>query len=236
MDFLEKHEEIVDDFNKNVYIKLLSNCRDPKEKFYAIFLDSINASGGLNLEYIANGCNYIISNFLAKAKVIDNKIYFKDYYSDINSLYFDLVNNVKFMHKKKSSLVIKGLFYVQNEEKLKIFHDLEIEKNELNIPIDIVICEILNSILLLNEDVYLEANKDFELINEWAKNNFKERFYLIESLWFWGYFNTRKLKNERSRKIVFNQDKFISNPWFYPETDLKLLECFKEFRELVSNK
>lgn len=234
LDFLKKNESIVDDFNRNSYLNLLSNCKSPKEKFYALFLDSINASGGLNLEYISEGCVYIIEYFLDKMKIEKNKFYFESVYPNIDSFYLDLIKNVKFMHKKKSALLIKGLYYAQKDDKLKIFHDLNLKKSNLKIPVDVVICEILNKVFDLDDHIFLEPNRDFDLINEWAKNNFKEDYYLIENLWFWGYFNTRKVKNEKFRKIEFNKGKYISNCWFYPENDIKLFNNFKEFRDLVS--
>jgi hypothetical protein len=60
---------------------------------------------------------------------------------------------------------------------------------------------------------------------------------LIEDLWFWGYFNSVKkiMKNDKSiRKIKFNEDKYYSNKFMYPDSDVekKLKHFGVRFRKL----
>ena len=112
---------------------------------------------------------------------------------------------------------------------VRLFKHYNINKNDLQIPTDIVIVTIINKILHLNEKrKKLNAMRDFDLINKFAHKVSPKNHMVIEDLWFWGYFNLGKKRN-----INFNKEKYYSDSSNYPNEKLKTK--LEEFNKLLKS-
>lgn len=240
--FLKKNNYIVENFNTESTINIVSGCKNPYEMFYKIFLDSINASGGNNLTRIAKGCRTFLKIFEKPEK--NNKLNFSNYYYKNNIednikinienkyiKFFEFISSgvIDSFRKKKAALFMRGLYCLQKE--YNIFEDIDNpELIYMPIPVDVVISEIICKLLKMNDIMDLSQEQKFNIINQWANNYFKNDYYLVESIWFWGYFTTRN--GNDGRIIGFNDDKYITNNWFFP--DYKYIDKYKRFAEIIS--
>ena len=231
INFLDKNKSFREDYTKKYCYNLLDEHKSSKENIMTVFINTINAAGGNNLTLTGRACKnfFNIIDKLPESKTVSFESFLSLFNAkNIIELFNSLSNNKESLPnfgKKKTALFIRDLDVLNK----KLFSDYLIDKNDLIIPVDIVIEIMLNKILLLNEKK-LSASRDFDLINDFFKGKLKDKFMLIEDLWFWGYFNL--VKQDKSRKILFNEDKFYSDLFLYPSTTLK--DKLQEFEKLMN--
>jgi len=231
LDFIIENKKYRKDYNYNYCNKFISGCKYAKERIRSLFVNSINAAGGNNLRLTGEACE----NFFKKVDKLPNKnlIDFKEFLSifnvtNINNLYAHLSDSEEFPNfkNKKTALFIRDLDIVNK----KLFKNYNINKNDLQIPVDVVIVTIINKILHLNgKKKKLNSMRDFDLVNKFAHEISPKNHMVIEDFWFWGYFNLGKKRN-----IEFNKEKYYSDLFNYPNEKLK--EKLSDFRDLIITK
>lgn len=231
--FLINNHEIVARFNKKTASDLVFKGSNAKEKLYFLLNDCLNAAGGNNLTRNGDTMTLFLEalNKLPSSKqiTIDNLCKIFDVENDYTGkLLFDkLKSNYKNFKYKKAALFIKQLYYLQQTDE-RIF----ISDQKLNIfrpiPFDAVIAFAITSILKLNE---IPSSSNAEIFNEWASETLQEEAYLLEDIWFWGYFSTTSV--EKKRVFDYNTAKVHMNIWDYPANLEKHKEKFDLFREIV---
>lgn len=230
--FLKKHHQHVMDFHKKATGNLFKPDAPGKHKLYAIFVDCINAAGGNNLSTTGESCKkfYEIINNLPNDELLDFNLFKEEFNSENKSpkgifdkLVSDEYRNVK---HKKAALFMRSIHIINN----MIFNKYDGKDEDLYIPLDVVISDLLNQLLHIpfDEKLKIRPYNDFHLINKFSIEILDKEFMLIEDLWYWGFFNTRKIKSNY-RKIEFNEDKFYSSRFVFP--DEKDKTKFEEFRE-----
>ncbi len=232
--FLKTNNETVENFHSISIENLVIGCKSPYEKYYKVFLDSINASGGNNLTLIGKGCKTFLNLFEKPEN--DGKLNFNKFCIENNITndfieYFNYISSgsIVSFREKKAALFMRDIYYLQKQ--FLIFEDVKnIESIYRPIPVDVVISEILKTFFKFDDLMTLSQNQRFLLINDWANYHLKNDYYLIESIWFWGYFTTKNISN--GREIGFNDDKYISNNWFFP--DYTNIEKFNQFVKIIS--
>jgi hypothetical protein len=249
--FLKNNYNVYHKYTIETTNKLICPCNNISEILYNIFLDSINASGGNNLTTTGESCEsfWKIINKYESTINSSNRIdfisfanFFDKSISNIND-YFKYLITYKNMKEKKASLFIKTLYYA-NEIK-HIFENFNYSEFDYPIALDTVIEYFFNVMLgFKSEYIYGEDNsknipkwkKGKDIINSGKKNEFYNFDYFIESigynnedkkyiesLWFWGYFNTnnkyaKEKNNTPEYKIIgFNEVKYYANTYFYPD-------------------
>jgi hypothetical protein len=210
-----------------------------KEKIMALFVNAMNAAGSRNLTRSGYSCKkfYSYINKLSDKKTISlNSLFlvFNDSITDVDGLFYFLIENFTNFKHKKAALFLRDLHFLQKKspKKAQLFFDYSIKQSDLFIPLDIVICTCLNKIFELPKKIWLKSGKnDFYLINEYFKAQLGNSFMLIEDLWFWGYFNF-VLDINKNRTVKFNEDKFFSDPYSYPNNEV--MKKLKKFNKLIN--
>ncbi len=231
--FLINNHEIVARFNKKTASDLVIKGSNAKEKLYFLLNDCLNAAGGNNLTRNGETMKQFLEalNNLPSTKQITfddlcDKFGVKNDYS--GKLLFDkLKSNYSNFKYKKAALFIKQLHYLQQTDE-RIF----ISDQKLNIfrpiPFDAVIAFVIKTILKLNE---IPSSSHAEIFNVWATETLQEEAYLLEDIWFWGYFTTTI--KEKKREFGFNTAKVNMNIWDFPANLEKHKEKFELFRKIV---
>ena len=234
--FMKQNNRYAKKYREN-YLNSIINGQDSfKEKIRKLFVHDINAAGGNNLSSTGTSCKkfYKIIDKFPNEKKIKLTSFFNKLGSgseDFDGIFKFLVKKKKFknFNKKKVALFIRNIHIIN--KKLFIDYSIRKRKNELKIPVDVVIVSTLNNILCLKGKNKLKPTRDsdFILINKFAKDKLKNDYMLIEDLWFWGYFNSKTIKSKTKkgktkkdkRKFIFNEDKYYSNPHTYPNKELR---------------
>jgi len=133
---------------------------------------------------------------------------------------------------KKAALFIRAITVLNGNGLNELFSKFKWRKDDLYIPLDIVISDILNRLLNIKftSKFKIIPYKDFYIVNEFSKFVLDDEFMLLEDLWYWGYFNMRVEKNAY-REVQFNEEKFYSTPFIYPNEDL--IPVHKEFVKCI---
>lgn len=241
--FLKRNKERVEDFHYQATKKLVCNLPSAKERLYFLFLDCINAAGGNNLTATANGTEKFVKilnhfgnevtisfkDFLGETKeVLELK---SEISEDITKYFFEIISdgNIKNFKSKKAALFMHQIHTCQSYEELNIFSDLKPENIYKPIPLDVVIAFMCSELLKLDEEFRIDASKHFDIFNKWVRDNLEDDYYLLEDLWYWGYFFTKN--NNENRNLEFNTAKYYTNAWFYPcsQEEIYLKKKFDEF-------
>ncbi|MCF8246488.1 MAG: hypothetical protein K9J37_10595 [Saprospiraceae bacterium] len=238
-------ETIMDFISENEYLKTHVQSYFRLDTFYhktaigkirSLYIDAINAAGGNNLGRNGKSCRFFLNEYLNRlplnAATIDLYQFFhifSDEVNDFDALFNFLVHDKGLINlgKKKTALFLRNIDWVQefSSESERLFTNYQIDKLDLRIPVDVVIVTLLNAILKIPSQNYLKPDRDFDLINSFAREILKEKFMQIEDLWFWGFFNLRN--NEKVRDIGFNEEKYYASKFIFPNVELeKKLKCF----------
>lgn len=214
-----ENKPLREQYNTKCIESFVANKETAKEIIYAIFINALKAGKESNLEVNGNGAKYFFSKLdnLPDTKLIDYRVFLNQFNcSNPKELFSHLENKVKGMGDKKAALFMRDLDFCQRQNR-PIFESYseKAASKSLLIPVDSVIRTIYDHLGLVQYD-----NLDyFNAINEHAKNEFGEKYMIIEDLWFWGYFSTKGSNN--NREIIFNDAKFYTDTYFYPSTDFK---------------
>lgn len=232
--FLKYNHIIVEDFNKKTVSDLVYKGRNAKERLYFLLNDCLNAAGGNSLTRNGSTMKHFILalNKLPNSKEISfaNLCSIFDVKPDYTGqLLFDkLKSSYPNFKYKKAALFIKQLYYLQQTEERIFFSDPKL--NIIRpIPFDAVIAFTIRNLLNLKEKM---SSSEAEIFNKWALDNFKEKAYLLEDIWFWGFFNTTNSQSKREFK--YNIDKVNMNIWDYPGNIEIHNDKFIQFIELVN--
>ncbi|MEI7961107.1 MAG: hypothetical protein WCI04_02115 [archaeon] len=232
--FLKNNSNYPEEYNRKFTLKVIGGSSSLNEKLRALFISTMSSGAGRNLTATGKSAK----NFFNKTKQFGSeKGNFKEFLqcfdkeiTDFSDLfeYFTVKAKKDFPHlgKKKTALFIRDLNTLND----KLFTNYAVVKGELRIPVDIVISIMLNKIMRLSGKDIIKAERDFDLVNEFAKKAYPENPLLIEDLWFWGYFNQTGAGH--NRVIGFNEDKYYSDQCLFPQQELE--NKFKEFSKLVN--
>lgn len=231
--FLKNNHLIVEIFNKKTVSDLVYKGRNAKERLYFLLNDCLNAAGGNNLTRNGDTMTLFLEtlNKLPSSKQISFNDFCEifDVENDYTgkSLFIKLKSNYSNFKYKKAALFIKQLHYLQQTDE-RIF----ISDQRLNIirpiPFDSVIAFIITIILKLKE---IPSSSHAEIFNDWASETLQEKAYILEDIWFWGYFSTTITK--KKRKFEYNMAKVNMNIWDYPANLENHKEKFILFKEIV---
>lgn len=231
--FLINNHEIVARFNKKSASDLVFKGSNAKEKLYFLLNDCLNAAGGNNLTRNGDTMTLFLEalNKLPSSKQItfENLCKIFDVENDYTGkLLFDkLKSNYTNFKYKKAALFIKQLHYLQQTDE-RIF----ISDQKLNIirpiPFDAVIAFAIKTILKLDE---IPSSSQAEIFNDWASETLLEEAYILEDIWFWGYFSSTNKK--KKREFEYNIAKVNMNIWDFPANLEKHKEKIELFKEIV---
>jgi hypothetical protein len=251
MSFLRENTGFVEEHRRISTIKLVGNITLGRDKLYFLFLDALNAGGGSSLKRNGEACTEMIKrlNTMASTPTVSFKEFYRTVVLGYKKFVFD--NNKKEISKhlfeglrtqfvnfkfKKAALFMKELHDAQSYEACRIFHDIEASEIYLPIPLDVVISEVISQVLGFEcEDIAhrVVAPVDGQRFTEWAQRNLGEEYYLIEDLWFWGYFGLGRPEKKGYRKIGLNEAKFSTCPWAFPPTLGPIRGKVNEFRRIL---
>jgi hypothetical protein len=234
--FLSENRKYPDEYRHEYLSSRYKNRFAPAENLRRLFVNSLNAAGGDNLNRKGKSakqfCQLVSSlNYLEKIDFVEFLGIFKRV-KTIDQLQNHLINKKPFADfgKKKVALFFRDLFILQHfPSRHRIFSNFQTAKQHLVIPIDVVICTVLNKYFLLQGRYSLEASRDFDFVNELATQIFGEDYMLLEDLWYWGYFTLHK--NGKARTLTFNEAKFYTDLYFAPSADVR--KRFEQFIKLI---
>lgn len=231
--FLQENHEIVANFNKKTASDLVIKGSNAKEKLYFLLNDCLNAAGGNNLTRNGETMKQFLEalNKMPNTKQIsfDDLCEIFDVKNDYTGklLFAKLKSNYSNFKYKKAALFIKQLHYLQQTDE-RIF----IIDQKLNIirpiPFDAVIAFAITTILKLDE---IPSSSQAEIFNNWASETLLEEAYILEDIWFWGYFSSTNKK--KKREFEYNMAKVNMNIWDFPANLEKHKEKFELFKEIV---
>jgi len=240
LDFVKKNQNLKKDIELHFNSKLFLPSINVLNRLHYLFIDCINASRASNLTITGESCKEFWE-LISSLEIKNHKIEYSEFLKilsvhnklDDESLFIQ-IKMLKNFGNKKAALFINKLFWLQNsvDAEYKIFHNFNLSKKDLEIPIDNVIIKILNEVFYSNTEIKLDQNKHFLIINNFFKQELEKDFLLIEDLWFWGYFCTKG--NGEDREIAFNPAKFYSSDFIEPK--LEYIALFHEFINLVKSK
>jgi hypothetical protein len=234
-------------FNKNFHYKatkiLLSPHHSAREKLYFLFVNCLNAAGGRNLKFSAEGFRSLVP---ALEKLPTSQtIPVTDFYSAIASTtqpkaitnsktLFSCLCDGRFKNfrYKKAALFMKSLQCAQEHKELRIFSDIEPKDIHTPIPLDVIIGEIFSIIIGLPYKNRIQSGHAEEF-NTWAVPKLDKNYYLIEDIWLWGYFGTTVGETKGYRTVEYNHGKFVTTEWMFPSGD-KLKQYTEEFCSIVN--
>ncbi len=224
--FLRENHSLVKRFHVEGTKKLFQPCMSCKEKLHFIFVDSINAAGGNNLTASGESCEkfYKKLKHLPNEKLIDFKLFAESLNPENPSLegIFRVLAGKEYKNIgfKKAALFIRALYVLHTDGKKELFKKFDVKQQELYIPLDIVIAEIMNWLLRFNSEDKKRIIPwyDFNAFNQFAKAYFKDEFMILEDLWYWGYFNS--ITKNKKRTLGFNKAKFYCSSFNYPDENL----------------
>lgn len=228
--FLKKNHEFTSEYLRKATKKTIPEKLKAKEKLYFIFIDCLRAAGGNNLTNNGESSeNFIkILNKLGESRSINFKAFlsqFSDKPENTEQL-FNSLTTFRNIGNKKAALFMKELFYCQSINSNRIFKDLKPQDINKPIPLDVIIADLVNKMLKLKNEI--NPSRDFLIFNDWAKGILLDDYYLLEDLWFWGYFGT-KVEKGKGRIVDFNPAKYFTNPWFCPINDKHFIDKVNEF-------
>jgi len=234
--FVRQNSEVVEGF-KHTWLSSLIQAASAKIKIRILYVDTINAAGGNNLERTGRSCEHLfkIVDRLDEREQISLQEFYHLFGAEIQNhhmIFEQLVENKKLVNfgKKKAALFLRHMHIIHTlgGQQSRFINDYNLGRAELVIPVDIVIVTILNKIWGTD----LNANGHFDEINRIAKAELGEEFMLIEDLWFWGYFNTRVVGGRQQVSNEVNTDKYYSANLIYPNDRLR--EKLIEFSSLIN--
>lgn len=244
IEFLKSNQQYTFKYHLDYLDGYLLSAANAKEKIRRLYVNAINSGGGNNLSISGTSCHNFFNMIdklsdYQKVDLQDFFLCFNESTKDFSALFQFLVesDDLKGFREKKAALFIRDINLIENIGKNKIFNNFQCNKDQLYIPVDIVIIEMLTKLLRLDKkNLSLEAAKDFHLINEFAKDVWCHEFLLIEDLWFWGFFNLVKIKNKDKRELRFNNDKYYADIVMYPNKQMyeKLMDFNKMAIEIYN--
>ena len=198
------------------------------QAFLELYIGSVKAvsQGKINNQY--EGFNKLRKKLTKINPDPNKKINFKKLFENKSPFEYLASNNFKGLGNKTAALFIRDIHFTREE----LFEDFENFKPEyLKIPVDIVICIMLNKIFKLETNKIHKNNRfiaesDFNFINTFFKEKLGRDYMLVEDLWFWGYFNLKVDKD--TRKFEFNEPKYEIDNHSYNNELIK--EKIKEFQ------
>jgi hypothetical protein len=214
--------------------RVIIPTENAKINLRSLFVQTINAAGGNNLTLTGKGCKKFWNRIkgLPNDKIINYGAFLKclgDNKKSTEDLFKRLLkfNNIG---KKKAALFIRDLFYAHKNpnNKTGIFKKCTIKEDELLIPLDTVISEMLNMMLGLRGTAKVRPG-DFDMVNLFAKEVLKNKHMLIEDLWYWGHFSTRR--KAKTRIMGFNEDMYYADIFTRPNERSRRM--FKTFAKLL---
>ncbi|MBV6439219.1 MAG: hypothetical protein EPGJADBJ_00858 [Saprospiraceae bacterium] len=237
MNFVRENQNIVEEV-KNTWLSKLLRVDSAKMKIRLLYIDTINAAGGNNLERTGKSCK----SFFNIVDVLDDRrqIAMKKFYTlfgeniQDHRMLFETIamDKERFGNfgQKKTALFLRHIhvLHIQGDPRNRFISDYNIDTRQLVIPVDRVIVTVLNRIWGTD----FSANGHFNEINDFARLELGNEFMLVEDLWFWGYFNTKVENGQQEIHFTVNEDKYYSANFIYPNGSL--YQKLHEFSRLIN--
>jgi hypothetical protein len=210
MDFVRQNQDVVESI-KHSWLAKVIQADSAKMKIRTLYIDTINAAGGNNLELTGESCENlfnIVDRLDDRALISLGEFYqlFGDSIKTHRMLFEGLVENeyLSNFSKKKAALFLRHIhiIHTRGRQESRFIYDYNINRDELVVPVDIVIVTVLNKIWGTD----LKPGDHFDAINDIAKDELGDDFMLVEDLWFWGYFNTRVVKRRQEVDKEFDNN------------------------------
>lgn len=210
-DFLSKNRKFNKAYQKRYYHSTLSSCNTSQERLISLL--------------------YNIAKTQNQPNINNQSLFFKKIYQNIDSLnsftsfitflkkdekanFIGLFNAIKSQPSwgdKTSALFVKSIYHLHCEDygfNLKIWDDVPeslSENDRLFLPVDEVISQIFKKL----DD---KNTWNFKTINELLSKSYKgSAMEIWDDLWFWGYFTQKVIKDSKSRKFEWNEEKYWAN-------------------------
>ncbi len=238
--FLKTNHARVENFHlTSAYLELVMR-KSAKEKIYFLFLGCLNAAGGDNLSATGEACQKMRD---ALIDLQDSpQIAFAAFIATLKSPneinnskeLFDYLRGGAFrnMRYKKAALFMKSIYYAQLQMDIRIFFDLEPSNIYRPIPLDTIIGEIMSVILALPYSKRISSGDAFDF-EKFARDELGDDYYILEDIWFWGFFGTR-IRKDNYRIIEYNEVKYLTDRTFFPKQDDVFEREVKEFCKIVN--
>ncbi len=236
MNFVRQNQDVVESI-KHTWLAKVIQADSAKMKIRTLYIDTINAAGGNNLELTGESCENlfnIVDRLDDRALISLGEFYqlFGDNIKTHHMLFEQLVENefLKNFSKKKAALFLRNIhiIHTRGRQESRFIDGYDINDSDLVIPVDIVIVTVLNKIW----GTKLRPGAHFDEINDIAKNELGQDFMLVEDLWFWGYFNTKVIDGRQEVDKVINEAKYYSANFIYPNIILR--EKLGEFSQIIN--
>jgi hypothetical protein len=224
MRFVRQNQDVVESI-KHSWLAKVIQADSAKMKIRTLYIDTINAAGGNNLERTGRSCKNlfnIVDRLDDRVLISLGEFYqlFGDNIKNHRMLFEGLVENKDLVNfgKKKAALFLRHIhiIHTRGRQESRFIDGYNINRNELVIPVDIVIVTILNKIWGTD----LKPGDHFDEINDIAKDELGDDFMWVEDLWFWGYFNTKVINGRQEVSDAINTDKYYSADFIYPNDNL----------------
>jgi hypothetical protein len=237
MDFVRENRDIVNGI-KHSWLAKMTQDDSAKKKIRTLYIDTINAAGGNNLERTGKSCKslYSVVDVLADQRQITLETFYTLFGADIqnHTMLFERISEDKERFgnfgPKKTALFLRNIhiLHTQSDSKSHFISDYAIDEQQLEIPVDRVIVTVLNKVWGTD----FSAGSHFKEINEFARLELGKDYMLVEDLWFWGYFNTKVEDGKQIIHDTVNEDKYYSADFIYPNDGL--WQKLGEFSSLVN--
>jgi hypothetical protein len=247
--FLETNHARVDNYHLTSIHSEFVIRKSAKEKIYFAFLGCLNAAGGNNLTATGEACRKMrdvlqelpdspeikfatFTTRLDSPKQISSSKELFSYLSNADRHPNDKKTAFKNMGYKKAALFMKSIYYAQRQNDIRFFSDLAPHEVHRPLPLDIVIGEIISMTLHLPYENRIGSGdaKEFE---EFAREILDKEYYILEDLWYWGYFGTW-VRKENYRIVKYNPVKYMTDRTFFPMEDGALEEKIDQFSRIVN--
>jgi hypothetical protein len=156
-----------------------------------LFISALKSNTGGGLTKVGEGAKQFaeISSQFKSPSITGTELLVALGASDIQGLFLKL-QSFPGMGKKKSALFIRDLYETQSfEPDSRIFKRRFIKPEQMYIPFDVVIANVLNKVfgkILIASQQDIDAN--FDALTEFAHALSRDDHMILEDLWYWGYF------------------------------------------------
>jgi hypothetical protein len=238
MDFVRNNRDIVNGIKHSWLAKMMQGA-SAKMKIRTLYIDTINAAGGNNLERTGKSCKSLLSvvDVLGDQRQITLEMFYKLFGGDIqnHAILFERISEDKErlgnFGPKKTALFLRNIhiLHTQGDPISHFISNYAIDEQQLEIPVDRVIVTVLNKVWGTD----FSAGSHFKEINEFARLELGKEYMLVEDLWFWGYFNTKVEDGKQEVHATVNEDKYYSADFVYPNDHL--IQKLFEFSKLINH-
>lgn len=238
MDFVRNNRDIVNGIKHSWLAKIIQGD-NAKMKIRTLYIDTINAAGGNNLERTGKSCKSLLNvvDVLGDQGQITLETFYKLFGGEIqnHAILFERISEDKERFgnfgPKKTALFLRNIhiLHTQGDPKSHFISDYAIDEHQLEIPVDRVIVTVLNKVW----GTAFSAGSHFKELNEFARLELGKEYMLVEDLWFWGYFNTKVEEGKQKIHDIVNEDKYYSADFIYPNELLE--QKLFEFSRLINH-